>query len=185
MKFLVTLNLVLLLTACANFIPFKKPQKVEVVIGPNVKIEYTGKAAGAGMMLSSSMGPMGMAIGVAIDVGIGKEIQKNAESNQISLAQVLKEQLESAELPNVSSIALEITKIEFKSARGEGDPTSLNVELQVSKNGKKGTVFSIEQSAKLATKTYQLNELKTVPGTVKMAYSDWSMKFSAYLKAVK
>ncbi len=50
---------------------------------PN-RIRFSGKGAGAGMMLMSSMGPMGIAIGVAIDEGIGKEIQaqlENAGSN--------------------------------------------------------------------------------------------------------
>lgn len=46
---------------------------------PN-RIRFSGKGAGAGMMLSSSMGPMGIAIGVAIDEGIAKDIQKRFNS---------------------------------------------------------------------------------------------------------
>jgi hypothetical protein len=38
------------------------------------RIHFVGKGAAAGAMMSSSMGPMGIAIGVAIDEGIAKEI---------------------------------------------------------------------------------------------------------------
>lgn len=44
---------------------------------PN-RIEFQGKGAGAGIALMSSMGPMGIAIGAAIDEGIAKDIREAA-----------------------------------------------------------------------------------------------------------
>ncbi|SMF33870.1 hypothetical protein SAMN02745866_02141 [Alteromonadaceae bacterium Bs31] len=53
-------------------------------------MHFSGKGAGAGMMLSSSMGPMGIAIGVAIDEGIAKEIGEAAGKAEFDIAQIVK-----------------------------------------------------------------------------------------------
>ena len=48
-------------------------------------IKYTGKSAVASFALMGVMGPMGAAIGVAIDEGISKDIRKNIEASGFGL----------------------------------------------------------------------------------------------------
>lgn|GEM_PF-2853016 len=71
------LTFISLTLGCASVLPTpSKTPKVTVVIDPNASLTFEGKGAGAGIMLMSTMGPAGIAIGVAIDVGIGKDIAK-------------------------------------------------------------------------------------------------------------
>lgn len=63
----------LLLVGCATFVEQSPP--LQVSFGDERIIRVTGKGSGAGMALMSSMGPMGVAIGVAIDEGIAKGIR--------------------------------------------------------------------------------------------------------------
>lgn len=55
-------------------------------------VNYTGKGAGASFALMGAMGPMGAAIGVAIDEGISKDICKNIEASGFDLVAHLCEQ---------------------------------------------------------------------------------------------
>lgn len=48
--------------------------RVTVTADKDQRVRFSGKSAGAGIALSSSMGPAGIAIGVAIDEGIAKDI---------------------------------------------------------------------------------------------------------------
>jgi hypothetical protein len=57
------------------------------------RLRFSGKGAGAGVMLSSSMGPMGIAIGVAIDEGIAKAIRENAQANNLDIRFLLSSSL--------------------------------------------------------------------------------------------
>jgi hypothetical protein len=78
MKKLLTLVSVVLLGACSLL--SQKPvvqAAINVSIETQDRIRFSGKGAGAGMMMSSSMGSMGIAIGVAIDEGIAKEIHES------------------------------------------------------------------------------------------------------------
>lgn len=54
------------------------------------RIRFSGKGAGTGIMLSSSMGPMGIAIGVAIDEGIAKEIDETARLGGFSIEELVR-----------------------------------------------------------------------------------------------
>ena len=49
------------------------------------RVRFSGKGAGAGMMMSASMGPMGVAIGVAIDEGISKKIDAAARQSHFDV----------------------------------------------------------------------------------------------------
>jgi hypothetical protein len=78
MKKLLTLVAVVLLGACSLI--GQKPIEqaaISISIENQDRIRFSGKGAGAGMMMSSSMGAMGIAIGVAIDEGIAKEIHES------------------------------------------------------------------------------------------------------------
>lgn len=70
----ISIVLIFLMSACAT----KTTQfhsQVQVSITDQDRIRFSGKGAGAGAMMAASMGPMGVAIGVAIDEGIAKDIQ--------------------------------------------------------------------------------------------------------------
>ncbi|HEY6528753.1 MAG TPA: hypothetical protein VIZ65_08660 [Cellvibrionaceae bacterium] len=43
---------------------------------PDPHLIFTGRGAASGPMLMSAMGPAGIAVGLAIDVGIGKDIER-------------------------------------------------------------------------------------------------------------
>lgn len=67
----------------------RAPTIVFNVDEPN-RIHFEGRGAGAGVMLSSAMGPMGIAIGVAIDEGIAKDIRASASREGIDVSQIIK-----------------------------------------------------------------------------------------------
>lgn len=56
------------------------------------KIHFQGKGIGAGIALMSSMGPMGMAIGVAIDEGISKQITQTQITSNKQLKNLILQQ---------------------------------------------------------------------------------------------
>ena len=58
----------LTLSGCTH-LRYEKSQKAQLSISiiEQDRIRFSGKGAGAGMMMSSSMGAMGIAIGVAIE----------------------------------------------------------------------------------------------------------------------
>ena len=139
---------------------------VEVMISPEVT--YNGKGAGAGIALMSAMGPSGIAIGTAIDVGIGKEIQstinyQNLESRFASLII----QHNALQLQNKKIQLLKINKFKFQSVSGEKDPTAviidgsitfINGEIYVFDNTKIENNIS-RPLEKLKTKNHVTDEL--------------------------
>jgi|GEM_PF-1381801 len=58
------------------------------------RLHFSGKGAGAGMMLMSSLGAAGIAIGVAIDEGIAKDIAATLNTASVNVTTVFDEQLQ-------------------------------------------------------------------------------------------
>lgn len=58
-----------------SFIQKSREIVFAVSVPETLAVRFEGKGAAAGVMMSSSMGPMGVAIGVAIDEGIAKDIR--------------------------------------------------------------------------------------------------------------
>ncbi|HMW50223.1 MAG TPA: hypothetical protein PKC70_18135 [Cellvibrionaceae bacterium] len=76
LKFLgrATISLTLFLfCSCGSFT--NKPA-YKLAAPPEMDITFTGRGTAFGPMLMSAMGPAGIAVGMAIDVGIGKDIEK-------------------------------------------------------------------------------------------------------------
>jgi len=167
-----------LLVGCA--VTPKKPN-VQITSAHNLKIKYSGKAAGAGMMLSGTMGAMGMAIGIAIDEGIGKDINKVAVQHKVSLAELLKHAISSEPKLIGQSIQINLTRTEFKLARGEGDPAQLYVELDYAINGSELMHFNTKQLADDSLKLFQLSDLKKSHDTIESAFKDFSTKFVEFI----
>ncbi|MDZ7923378.1 MAG: hypothetical protein U5M23_04825 [Marinagarivorans sp.] len=69
---------ILCLSGCHSFLA-KPAQTVSITFPERNILEFTGRGAMAAMMMSGSMGAMGIAIGVAIDEGIAKDLTLSAE----------------------------------------------------------------------------------------------------------
>lgn len=121
----------LCLSSCSNL--SNKPLNYDIVLPDANRIRFEGKGAAAGMMLSGTMGPMGMAIGIAIDEGISKEIDATAIKYGFSIEDVLRAELMSAHgaafigkhVFNASSanshMMVNVIKYGFKTYPGDGD----------------------------------------------------------------
>jgi len=84
------------------------------------RIRFEGKGSAAGFMLSGSMGPMGIAIGVAIDEGISKEIQSAADSVDFQMESLVRRSFALAPIGcNIKRI--EIERYGFKMLSGSGE----------------------------------------------------------------
>src|SRR5690606_16379295 len=98
-------------------------------------IHFEGKGAAAGVMMSSSIGAMGIAIGVAIDEGIANDIRGALENSDCHLPEVIPASFqrstqkrgfralvaESTDLKKTAVISIQ--HVGFKSGSGEESPT--------------------------------------------------------------
>lgn len=116
---------------------------VDVSVTEPDRIRFQGKGAGAGMMLMSSMGSMGIAIGIAIDEGIGKDINKTADAAGFDIEQMLREEINEQfkQAPNLKvktdKIKVVVERYGFITRSGENDTVAaqLHVSLIVEGSG--------------------------------------------------
>lgn len=134
------------LSACSVFkITAKQHGIVNVSVDGQDRIRFSGKGAGAGMMLMSSMGPAGIAIGVAIDEGIGKDIHTAFSTHgqfstivesetQAWLAEVCSQQTKrQTSLCNESSVlTITIHRYGFHTTSGDNDPVVAELDISFS-----------------------------------------------------
>lgn len=103
------------------------------------KVRFSGRGAGAGLMLSGTMGAMGTAIGIAIDEGIAKDIQAAADAGEVSFTNLLKEvvsaQSEVSWVPledrNEATVVYRVHEYGFVTARGSSDEVYPMFELSI------------------------------------------------------
>jgi hypothetical protein len=81
------------LNACSTHPSKPNAPNIHVTYAEDFRIRFSGKGAGAGMMLMGSMGPMGIAIGVAIDEGIAKDIRTALENSNERVDSLVKRSL--------------------------------------------------------------------------------------------
>ncbi len=94
-------------------------------------LTFSGKGAGAGMMLMSTMGPMGIAIGVAIDEGIAKDIRTTADQGGVDIRDLLLDAIESHEfalIPN-TFVSMRVERFGFISWPGPEDKVMPQLHL--------------------------------------------------------
>ena len=120
----------LLLVACSNTGNGQRNIELLVNVAEPDRIRFSGKGAGAGMMLMSSMGATGIAIGVAIDEGIGKDIADTAKLNNINFSELIKsdflaklEAYNSQKAKPITKAKIEIERYGFVVKGGDNDPT--------------------------------------------------------------
>ena len=127
--------IVLFFASCAS-----KPVKSQITKGDRSNLAFSGKGAAAGMMMDAYMGGAGVAIGVAIDEGIAKDIAANLSSRAGGfdmLALVYEELNSSAKVADSKRKQILATKITvetygFHSAKGEGDTVSAWLKIRFS-----------------------------------------------------
>lgn len=64
------------------------------------RIRYTGQGVGAGMMLAGSMGPMGVAVGVAMDEGEARKLQQAFADAGYVMQDIISEGIKASALAN-------------------------------------------------------------------------------------
>ncbi len=94
------------------------------------RIRFQGKGAGAGMMLMSSMGPMGIAIGVAIDEGIAKDIDGAARESGFAIKNVLGRAFQKIGSGNNFN-TLTIERYGFITRSGDNDPVAAQLHVYI------------------------------------------------------
>lgn len=130
----VMLILCLLMTGCSISHHDSTPEFETSFSEPN-RIRFSGKGAGAGMMLMSSMGPMGIAVGVAIDEGIAKDIAASMERKGLDITKLIVSELHRFILsqkmksrPN--KVYVEVTRYGFKLQPGAGDRARVELDFR-------------------------------------------------------
>jgi hypothetical protein len=131
------------LGACSNLqrtpvVPYS------VVIDDPQRLRFQGKGAAAGMMMSSSMGPMGIAIGVAIDEGIAKDLQLALDRSGCRLDSLVDRAFEQAlsrhnhlaikespASPSKEVVTIQIRRIGFIVLPGEVDNVFAEIKAQL------------------------------------------------------
>jgi hypothetical protein len=121
------------------------------------RLRFHGKGGAAGMMMSSSMGPMGIAIGVAIDEGIAKDIQVAMNTSGCLLDQMVADAFERTsalhdravvkqDLHVQDVVSIKVQRVGFIATAGDADPAYAEVHLSLRF---KGTDYSLSHPAKL------------------------------------
>ncbi|WP_046003430.1 hypothetical protein [Pseudoalteromonas rubra] len=122
MKKLIYAILLTLLSACSSV------SRTPVVNQAMPKVTYEGRGSAAGPMLAGALGPVGIAVGFAIDEGIGKDIglamDKSKEQGMWAMANAVAQQH-----PDVVTVAIQ--KVAFKAQRGDDDLAFARVELNL------------------------------------------------------
>ena len=134
------LTCLLCLFSCSSLT--NKPLNYDVTLPDPNRIRFEGKGAAAGMMLSGTMGPMGMAIGIAIDEGISKKIDATATEYGFTIEDVLRAEFMSIQgtafmdkhvfdaSSEYSHLIVKVIKYGFKTYPGDGDLVIPVLELE-------------------------------------------------------
>lgn len=139
---------VCLVASSCSFI--EEPRKIVFAVNSQESsaIRFEGKGAAAGVMMSSSMGPMGVAIGVAIDEGIAKDIRGVLDSVGCRVDKVVENSFQAISrnhrsnvMPLASPYAsrvdvlIQIDQVKFRTFPSEGDLTLAEVALTIDRDG--------------------------------------------------
>ncbi len=133
-KILACVSLAWLLMACAG----SPKTEMTLVIPDDNYISFTGKGAGAGMALMSTMGPVGVAIGLAIDEGIAKEIRSNLGVDQGTTDELAQEALSS-----VCNCIVRLVKPAVDSEPDENTPQNLPINEMLARIRINSIAFSL------------------------------------------
>jgi len=94
-------------------------------------MHFSGKGAGASMMLSSSMGAMGVAVGIAIDAGIAKDIGKVASESNFDIEAIVADVFEDQASKNIEVTIARYGFLTAPSSDGISDPVVPQLHLLI------------------------------------------------------
>jgi hypothetical protein len=128
----------LFLVACVS----KPIAPQNITYGDRSTLAFSGKGAAAGMMMDAFMGGAGVAIGIAIDEGIAKDIAANISSmpGSFDMLELVKKEiiLNSRAIDTVgkrklaSATKITVETFGFHSSIGEGDKVSAWLKMRFS-----------------------------------------------------
>lgn len=139
--------LCVMVSSC-SFIKEPRKQVFTVSLQESSAIRFEGKGAVAGVMMSSSMGPMGIAIGVAIDEGIAKDIRGALDGVGCRVDKVVENSFQATSrnhsrnvvpVPGPSArgvdVLIQIDQVKFRTFPSEADLTLAEVALTIDRGG--------------------------------------------------
>ncbi len=161
---------ILQLAACSVF-PSSTAKTINLQFNEPNRISFQGKGAGAGIALMGTMGPVGIALGVAIDEGIAKDIRKAVASDKgdskVFVMNMVVSQIEkqgySVAMPSEQPIypTITIKRYGFKIINGSTDATAAQWDIDIeTEPGKKVNLQYPKDFEKDSIKTYVLADLK-------------------------
>lgn len=154
---------VVLLASCAqvshtDHIAYQAPDRVK----------FQGKGAGAGIALMSTMGPVGIALGVAIDEGIAKSIDENARQHNVDLVEEFRKRL-AAEMGTALSVRagqmqfplIKVTHLGFKVVDASAnDASSAELIIEYQKDASSTQTLNFPGKETTGLTTYPLEQIK-------------------------
>jgi hypothetical protein len=172
---IVLLTLCITSTGCSS-LSFLYQSPVEIHYNSPDRISFQGKGAGAGIALMSSMGPVGIAIGVAIDEGIAKDIRDTAKVGGVDFKAMLKQAI-----PSIDSLKdaerIEVTKYGFVIKNGSKDYVAAEVHLTViekdddESGASQNVILSSWVTQQEIERWVTLDDVKTKPELVEMLFN--------------
>lgn len=133
-----SLMLSMYLTSCASL----APRHYQLNLPPNPHLDFSGRGAAAGPMLMGAMGPAGIAVGLAIDIGIAKDIENNAVGKGMDIKALFSAAV--TEVGKTSAISrkffarsptpvISLNKIGFIELAGQNDHVVAHIELMITR----------------------------------------------------
>lgn len=109
----------LILSSCVS----NSAYELDVKFTDRATMAFTGKGAAAGMMMDAYLGGAGVAIGIAIDEGIAKNIAENIVHlyPDFNILSVVKNELQLKSYRFMQPAKVEIISYGFRTVPGEGD----------------------------------------------------------------
>jgi hypothetical protein len=149
---------------------FVENTPIEIHYNSPDRISFKGKGAGAGIALMSSMGPVGIAIGVAIDEGIAKNIRDTAKAGNVDFKTLLKDSVATiATLKDAERI--EVKTYGFVIKNGSKDYVAAVIMLTVIKGDVTSDVTLSSWSNQQALEDWvTLDDVKTNPEAIEKLF---------------
>lgn len=157
------------ITACAPLDhPANKALEATITFAQPQHLHFSGRGAAAGVMLTSAMGPMGVAIGAAIDEGIAKDIQAALDANGVNINTIVREAFNRAWAAGAFDnralerpVNIHILQYGFETVAGDAERVKAVVEVEVGakkvvcvreSNGNRAQLSAIKSDGNRASK---------------------------------
>jgi hypothetical protein len=165
-----TIVMALAISACSS-LPFSFNNSIEITYSSPDRISFQGKGAGAGIALMSTMGPVGIALGVAIDEGIAKDIRANAESGGIDFKRIFDLTVSQSDLLK-NAERIEVKKYGFVIKNGSKDYVAAEVDLVITEGGEVHTLRLSSCGSQQELELWvTLDDIKTKPEAIEKLFS--------------